>query len=63
MQVRLVSIDSKLPNLALMKLSSFHKAQGDTVVYTPSVSRELFDGQPDEESKRAAALLLLRNER
>ena len=43
MRVRLVQIDGKLPNLALMKLSSWHKAQGDAVVFTRSVARDLFD--------------------
>jgi len=31
MRVSLVQIDGKYPNLALMKLSSYHKAQGDKV--------------------------------
>jgi len=31
MRVSLVQVDGKMPNLALMKLSAFHKAQGDTV--------------------------------
>jgi len=31
MRVRLVDVDSKIPNLALMKLSAYHKAQGDNV--------------------------------
>jgi hypothetical protein len=31
MRVRLVDVDSKIPNLVLMKLSSFHKAKGDIV--------------------------------
>ena len=40
--IGLVSVDSKIPNLALMKLSAWHKAQGDTVkAYEP-----LFDS-PD----------------
>lgn len=47
MQIRLVQIDGKLPNLALMKLSSYHKAQGDDVVFTRHISRDLLDGQPD----------------
>ena len=29
--VRLTHIDGKLPNLALMKLSHWHRAQGDQV--------------------------------
>ncbi len=31
MKVRLIDVDSKIPNLALMKISSWHKAQGDIV--------------------------------
>lgn len=31
MKVGLVDVDSKIPNLALMKLSAWHKAQGDEV--------------------------------
>ena len=42
MKVGLIDVDSKIPNLALMKLSAYHKAQGDTVkLYDP-----LFD-KPD----------------
>lgn len=36
MKIRLVDVDSKIPNLALMKLSSYHKAKGNDVDwYTP----------------------------
>ena len=31
MNVLLVDVDSKIPNLALMKISAWHKAQGDNV--------------------------------
>jgi len=31
MKVRLVDVDSKIPNLALMKISAYHKARGDEV--------------------------------
>lgn len=42
MNVGLVSVDSKIPNLALMKLSTYHKTKGDTVkIFDP-----LFD-KPD----------------
>jgi hypothetical protein len=42
MKVRLVDVDSKIPNLALMKISAYHKANGDDVdFYNP-----LFD-KPD----------------
>lgn len=31
MKVLLIDVDSKIPNLALMKLSAYHKAKGDKV--------------------------------
>lgn len=45
--VRMMHVDGKLPNLALMKLSHWHKAQGDEVHFTRGVARELFDKDPD----------------
>lgn len=48
MKVRLVQIDGKLPNLALMKLSSYYKMTGEEVIFTRSVSRDLIDGHPDK---------------
>jgi hypothetical protein len=41
--VRLTQIDGALPNLALMKLAHWHKAQGDTVHVTRSIQPELFE--------------------
>ena len=36
MNIGLIAVDSKYPNLALMKISAYHKAQGDYVEwYTP----------------------------
>lgn len=43
MIVRLTQLDGKLPNLALMRLSHWHKARGDTVHYTRTSRRELFE--------------------
>lgn len=43
MNVRLTHIDGKLPNLALMKLAHWHRAQGDDVTFTRSLSREVFE--------------------
>jgi hypothetical protein len=41
--VRLTHIDGKLPNLALMKLSHFHRSAGDSVTFSKSLSREMFE--------------------
>lgn len=31
MNIKLIDVDSKIPNLALMQISAWHKQQGDTV--------------------------------
>lgn len=43
--IRLTQIDGKLPNLALMRLSAWHKAQGDQVHFYRTPYRQL--GEPD----------------
>jgi hypothetical protein len=43
--IRLTHIDGKLPNLALMKISAHHRAAGDSIHFTKSVTREL--GEPE----------------
>lgn len=43
--VRLTQLDGKLPNLALMRLSAWHKAQGDEVHFYRTPYRQL--GEPD----------------
>lgn len=43
MRVRITQIDGKLPNLALMKLSHWHKAQGHEVVFTRQAHRDLME--------------------
>lgn len=55
MRVALVDVDSKIPNLALMKASAYHKGRGDTVgLFDPLWSRpdliyasKIFDFTPD----------------
>lgn len=48
MRVRITQIDGALPNVALMRLAHWHKAQGDTVVVTRNIERDLFeDGDYD----------------
>lgn len=47
MIVRLTQLDGKLPNLALMKLSHWHKTQGDEVFFTRNASRGMFEEQYD----------------
>ena len=45
--VRLTQIDGKFPNLALMKLSAYHKSKGDEVFFKRSVNRDLFEPDYD----------------
>ena len=42
MKIRLTQIDGKLPNLALMKLAHWHKNNGDEVVFSKKIERELW---------------------
>jgi hypothetical protein len=43
MRVRITQLDGTLPNLALMKLSAWHRAQGDAVVFTRAAHRGFDD--------------------
>lgn len=43
MNVRLTQIDGKLPNLALMKLASWHRERGDDVHFTRRVYPEMWE--------------------
>ena len=47
MQIRLTHIDGKLPNLALMKLAHWHRAQGDEVTLARTPSPSMFEPQYD----------------
>lgn len=47
MTVRLVQIDGALPNIALMKLAHWYRAQGHSVHLTRQIYRSLFDPAPD----------------
>ena len=42
-RIRLTQIDGKLPNLALMRLSAWHKRQGDDVTFSRRVTRDMFE--------------------
>lgn len=42
-RIRLVHLDGKLPNLALMKLSAWHKRQGHEVTASRSIHPQLFE--------------------
>lgn len=48
MQILLIQVDGKLPNLALMKLSHWHRSQGHTVTLTKRRPRDLFDPSYDK---------------
>ena len=41
--IRLTQLDGSLPNLALMKLASWHRSRGDEVVFTRQIERDLFE--------------------
>lgn len=41
MRVKLVQIDGKLPNLALMRLASWHKSRNDAVTFTRDTHHDL----------------------
>jgi hypothetical protein len=47
MRVRITQIDGSLPNLALMKLSHWHKGRGDEVTFTRQAERDLFESDYD----------------
>lgn len=47
MKIRITQLDGKLPNLALMKLSHWHKSRGDSVTFTKSIYRSLFETEYD----------------
>ena len=47
MNVKLIQIDGKLPNLALMRLAAYYKEHNHNVVFTRSVNRDLFDPEFD----------------
>lgn len=41
--VRLTQIDGALPNIALMKLAHYHRAEGDQIYFTRSVEPDMFE--------------------
>ncbi len=47
MKIRLTQIDGKLPNLALMKLSSFYKENGHEVYFQRSITKSMFEPDYD----------------
>lgn len=46
-RVRLTQLDGKLPNLALMKLAHWHRAQGHDVAFTRRAERDVFEPDYD----------------
>jgi hypothetical protein len=61
MRVRLTQIDGKLPNLALMKLAHWHRAQGDTIHFTKHVERDMLE--PDYDAVYGSAIFSFSGER
>lgn len=66
MNVLLLQIDGKIPNIALMRVAAHHRNLGDSVEFRRGHSASLFDGSPDkvygsavfEASRDAVARLL-----
>lgn len=48
MNIRITQLDGALPNLALMKLAHWHRAKGDTVHFTRTIERDLFEPNYDK---------------
>ncbi len=46
-EVRITQLDGKLPNLALMKLSYFHKSKGDKVHFYKTATKDMFEPDYD----------------
>jgi len=42
MRISLIDVDSKIPNLALMKISTYHKSKGDTVGFNLSYPNKIY---------------------
>lgn len=59
--IRLTQIDGKLPNLALMKLSRWHRTQGDNVYFTKQVDRDFLE--PDYKRVYGSAIFSFSAER
>ena len=43
MKIGLLDVDSKIPNLALMKISAWHKLRGDEVEHYMPLAHSLYD--------------------
>jgi hypothetical protein len=46
-RIRITQIDGALPNLALMKLTHYHRSRGDDVTFTRQAHRDLLEGDYD----------------
>lgn len=57
MRIGLIDYDSKIPNLALMKISTYHKAQGDTVTFNDFGADKLYCSVIFERSRKEAEKL------
>ena len=47
LNVRITHLDGKLPNLALMRLSAWHKKQNHCVFFSKSATKDLFEPDYD----------------
>ena len=60
MKVCLIDVDSKIPNVALMKLSTYHKAKGDTVKLTDDQLCEIIRDNPAGQDDQCTPFMLIR---
>ncbi|WP_434510125.1 radical SAM protein [Desulfitobacterium sp. AusDCA] len=57
MKIGLIDLDGKLPNLALMKISTFHKSKGDTVVLNDFKADKLYCSVVFQRNRKNAEML------
>ena len=63
MRVLLLHLDGKLPNLALMRLASHHRAAGDEVVYRRAGNMRAIEPQLEAPFDRVVGSLIFERSR
>jgi hypothetical protein len=63
MHVRITQIGGKLPNLALMTISAYHRKRGDEIYFIRDVKRETCSNQSTAECMEASRNLCTMHQR